>query len=105
MNAGAYRTSDPLLLLASNTSYLAELVLPWLLLIPRTRSIAIVATVSFLAMVEAGAREVFFGVLFVNLILLFSKKNLNRLLLPVSLLLYLVSVASQTGILPDWGLN
>ncbi len=105
MDAGVYRTQDLALLLASNGSYLAELILPWLLLIRRTRPVAVIVTVVFLVLVEAGAREVFFGVLFVNLVLLFSSRNWVRTLLPASVALYLVSTASQLGLLPDWSLN
>ena len=104
-DAGVYRTQDLALLLASNASYLAELILPWLLLLRRTRPVALIATVAFLVLVEAGAREVFFGVLFVNLVLLFSSRSWVRALLPASVALYLVSAGSQLGLLPDWNLN
>jgi hypothetical protein len=104
-DAGVYRAQGMALLLASNASYLAELILPLMLLLRRTRALAVVATVVFLALVEAGAREVFFGVMFVNLVLLYSERNWVRMLLPVSITLYLVSVASQVGLLPHWGLN
>jgi hypothetical protein len=102
---GTFRTTDPMLLVASNGAYLGELVLPFALIAGRTRRVAVPAAVGLFLAIEAGAREVFFGVLFVNLVLLFSEQDLNRRLLPVSIGLYLLAFASLMGWMPGWRLN
>ena len=104
-DAGTYRTSDPMLLLASNVSYLGELALPFLLVWKRTRRAAIPAVIALFVLIEAGAREIFFGVLFLNLLLLFSERDWIRRLAPISVALYLLAFSSRMGWLPGWNLN
>lgn len=77
------------LLAASNFTYLFELIAPFLLLHPRSRSAALAATTVFLLLIETAAREYFFGCVFVNLLFLFSRRNWYPVLLPVTFMIYL----------------
>ena len=94
-----------MLLVASNVSYLGELLLPVALVWKRTRAYAVPAAFALFLLIEAGAREIFFGVLFLNLLLLFSERDWIRRGLPLSLALYLLAFASRMGWLPGWNLN
>ena len=102
---GTYRSSDPMLLVASNVAYLGELALPFALVWKRTRAWAIPAAFALFILIEAGARELFFGVLFLNLLLLFAEQDWLRRLAPISIALYLAAFASRMGWLPGWNLN
>ena len=75
--AGPFRSEAPLLLLASNAVYLFELAAPGLLLWRRTRRAAVVAVVLFTVAIQSGAREMYFGGLLVNWVLLFWPRNLH----------------------------
>jgi hypothetical protein len=62
--------------------------------------LAIWLTLGMLLVVELGAREVFFGLLFGHLLLALHPEDLNRRLLPFSLAVYaLALLAKVTG----WG--
>ncbi|MEM7349991.1 MAG: hypothetical protein AAF657_04240 [Acidobacteriota bacterium] len=76
------------LIAISNFTYLFELAAPILLLYPRTRSAAVGATFVFLLLIETGAREYFFGCVFVNLLFLFARRNWYPMLLPATFLIY-----------------
>lgn len=105
VGAGPYAIASPLALLIANGSYLFEIVAPFLLLWRRTRPWAVLATVGFLVCIELGARELMFGALFVNLLLLFVPRPINRTLLPGFAALYAVLVASRLGLLPRFQFN
>jgi hypothetical protein len=79
---GPYAIRSPLALLIANGVYVFEMVTPVLLIWRRTRPYAAVAVLIVLAGIEVGARELLFGVLFVNLLLLFFARPVNRTLLP-----------------------
>lgn len=100
--AGPFRVDEPLFLLVSNLAWIGELVLPCLLLVRRTRPFAIAATLVYIASIELAAREIFFGGLIVNLVLLFAARDLNRRALPWLIGLYLVALGSLVGWLPRW---
>ena len=76
------------LVLISNFTYLFEMIAPLFLLHPRTRSAAVAATVTFIFLIELGAREYFFGCLFINLVFLFARRNWYPVLLPLTGLIY-----------------
>lgn len=84
---GPYRFDAFLPLFLSNATYLAEMVLPLLLLFRRTRRAAAAALILLLFAIESMAREFFFGGLMLALLLLFfSRPLLERALLPMALL-------------------
>jgi hypothetical protein len=98
---GPYRMSSPLLLAASNSVYLLEMALGALLLWPRTRRFAVPVVLAMLVAIEVGAREAFFGLVFVNAVLVFVRTDLNRRLIPAFGVLLLAMLLSRVGILPE----
>lgn len=100
--AGPYRIDSPLFVLVSNLAYLPELLLPPLLLARRTRALGLAALVTYLFAIEVGAREVFFGLLMVQLLLLFTERDWNRRLLPWFVAFALYLLAMSAGVLPRW---
>ena len=92
--------SVPLLLL-SNGTWIAELGLAPALVWRRTRPLAVVLALLLLAAIELVAREVFFGLVFASLILLFAqhdRQSTARWLVASALLLLALS---RLGMLPE----
>ena len=71
-----------------------------LLLVPRTRVLAAIASIGFVIMIELGARELTFGALMVNLLLLFLPGRWIKRLFPAFLLFYLYLAAHKLGLAP-----
>lgn len=86
--SGPYGVSAPLFVICSNLAYAAELILPVFLLIRRTRTGAAIASIVFIILVQAVAREVSFGLFFINLVLLFPAGGWNRRLFPFFCVVY-----------------
>lgn len=105
VGSGPYAIRAPLAVLAANGVYLFEMLAPVFLVWRRTRALAAVATIAVVAAIELGARELMFGALFVNLLLLFFARPVNRTLLPAFLALFAVLVASRAGLLPRFWFN
>ncbi len=99
---GPFRVDDTLFVLISNLAWIGELTLPLLLLVRRTRTIGIVATLGYITMIEIAAREIFFGGLMVGLVLLFARTDAVRRGLPWFIVLYAAALASLAGIVPSW---
>lgn len=93
-------TSSPFLVL-SNITYLAEIILAPLLLLRKTRLLGVLGIMALLLGIEAAAREVFFGLIFLNALLLFLYTDMNRKLVWVFTLFLLALVLSRVGILPE----
>jgi len=102
---GPYSVQSPLFLLMSNGVYVFELSAPFFLAWKRTRVLAAVAAGLFLVSIEAGAREIMFGLLFANLLMLFLPGPVNRRLIVPLALVYSLVILSLFGMLPDWDLN
>jgi hypothetical protein len=103
--AGPFAIQTPLAVVMANGVYLFEMLAPLLLVIRRTRGLAALATIGFVFCIEAGALELMFGALFLNLLLLFLPRPVNRTLLPGFAALYAVLVASRLGLLPKFWFN
>lgn len=103
--SGPYRTSAPLLLAVSNATYLFEMLFAVLLFVPTMRVVAIAGTALLLVFIEAGAREIFFGALFLNVLLLFPRGDINRKAVPAFALVYLYVILARLGILPEFVFN
>jgi hypothetical protein len=86
--AGPFAVASPAVVVLSNAVYIVEIVVAFLLLWPRTRTAAAVTAILFTAALQAAARELFFGALFVNLLLLFPRSAWNLRLLPFFGLFY-----------------
>jgi len=100
--AGPFLVDSPLLIAISNATWLAELVLPVLLLRRGTRRPAVVASIVYLTLIELGARELFFGGLMVNLLLLFWPSDVVRRTLPIFAAAYFYLLLVMLGIAPHW---
>ncbi len=100
--AGPFGTDWWPLLVISNFVYLFELAAPLLLLHPRTRSAAVAATVLFIILIETGAREYFFGCLFINLVFLFTRKSWYPILLPLTGGVYLLLLLPRLERIWGW---
>lgn len=98
---GPYRVASPLFVAVSQATVLAELALAPALLWRRTRTAAVAAALVLLCAIEAGAREVFFGLVFANAILLFLRGTLHRRLVPVFAIVCTLLLLVRLGVLPD----
>ena len=103
--AGPFAIRSSLALAMSNAVWIFELVTPALLVWRRTRPWAATAAVVVISAIEAGARELLFGVLFVNLLLLFYARPVNRAVLPASLAILAVLAGVRLGLLPEFWFN
>jgi hypothetical protein len=99
--SGPYLVSSPLFLIFSHGVYLVEIALAPLLLLPATRVFGLFAAIGFMAGIEAAARELFFGLVFVNAILCFARTDLNRRLIPVFVSVLIVLLLIRAGVLPE----
>jgi len=97
VGAGPFRADAPWLLVLSNGTWLAELVLPPLLLWRRTRLPAMVATILLFVAIQLAAKEVFFGGLMVGLLLLYADRDRVATALPWIAGVYLVWLLQ-----PEW---
>ena len=102
---GPYAIRAPLALLVSNGTWLFEMLAPAFLVWRRTRAAAALLTLGFVVAIELGARELMFGALFVNLLLLFLDRPWNRALLPFWGAFFAVLFASRIGLLPRFFFN
>jgi len=105
VGAGPFAIQSPLAVLAANAAYAFEIVAPVFLVWRRTRTLAVLATMAFVATIEIGARELMFGALFANLLMLFLPRAINRPLVPAFAALYAVLIASRLGVLPKVQFN
>ncbi len=101
--AGPYRVDSLPLLLMSNFVWISEMALAVLLVVRRTRLLAAACAMLLVLVIQLGARELGFALLFVNLLLLFTTDG-NRRVLPFVVAIYLYSLAAVFGWLPggDW---
>ena len=79
----------------SNMAWISEIAVALLLLFRRTRTLGIIFGVGTMFAIEFIARELVFGILILNLLFLFSTRDVNRRLLPayICALIYLAAVA------------
>ena len=75
---GPYLVSSVLVLVLSNATYVFEMGLVPLLVWRRTRQVAMVSGLVFLLGIEMAAREFFFGLIYINMLLLFLERDVNR---------------------------
>jgi len=101
VGAGPYLVDSRPLLIASNLVWIAEIIIPFGLLARPTRALAVVASLALVAAIEAGARELFFGMLYANLALLFTTSDWHQRFRPVFALALAALLLSRLGILPE----
>ncbi len=100
LGAGPYRVESLWFVVMSNGVYVFEMLAGILLLVPRTRVLAAIASIGFVIMIELGARELTFGALMVNLLLLFLPGRWIKRLFVGFLLFYLYLAAHKLGWVP-----
>ncbi len=99
--AGPYRVDSLLFLAVSNSVYVFEMLAGVLLLVARTRWMAAIAAIGFVIMVELGAREIIFGALMINLLLLFVPGQWNKKLFGAFVVFYLyLCLANRMAAVP-----
>ena len=98
---GPYRVASMLLLVLANGTWLAEIALAPALVWRRTRTVALVGALLLIAEIELVAGEVFFGLVFASLLLLFAhgdRQSAARWLVAAALV---VLALSRLGVLPE----
>jgi len=98
---GPYRPASWPLLAASNAIWLAEITLASALVWRRTRAVAMIAAALLLVVIEAAAREVFFGLVFASLLLTFARGDVQRPARWVVAAALLALLAVRAGWLPE----
>lgn len=98
---GPYGVASPAFLLASNAVYATELGLVPLLVFARTRVFAVVAGLVMLLVIEAGAREIFFGLNFANALVLFLPGDVHRPAVGFAAATAVVLLLVRLQLLPD----
>jgi hypothetical protein len=86
--------------LMSNVVWLAELLLPVGLLVPRTRTASAVLAVAFVLAIQLGAREMGFTILFVNLLVLFAPPLASRMAAIASLAILTAVAGMALDVVP-----
>lgn len=92
IGAGPFRAEAPLLVAVSNLTWIAEIVLPIGLLLPRTRTLAMLALLALMVAIQAGARELFFAGLMFGGLLLSARRDLVGRLIPVAGISYAIGL-------------
>lgn len=101
VGAGPYTVSSLPFVVASNLVWVAEMGLAVLLLIPATRRLAVLGTVLMLVAIETAARELFFGMLFVNSLLVFWPTAIGRYTWPLFVIGCAAALLIRGGWLPE----
>ncbi len=102
---GPYAVRSVPVVLLANAIWAFEMLAPVFLVWRRTRVPAVFATIAVIVLIQAGARELMFGVLMINLLLLFLPTAVNSATLPGFLMLFAVLVAARAGLLPRFFFN
>lgn len=100
VGAGPFASSDPRLLFLSNASWMLELSIPFLLLFRRTRRWGLGLLLVTVVLIEAAAREFYFGVLYTAAAFLFVDRPWPRWVVPAVAVVYLSFVLVGHGIVP-----
>ncbi len=100
--AGPFRVDSLAFAVFSNLAYLAELVLPAMLLLPGMRRLAVACTLAYFVAIEAAARELFFGGIMAALALSFGPPAWLSRARPWGFAGLGVLLATSFGLLPRW---
>jgi hypothetical protein len=98
---GPYLVDHTAFVALSHVVYLIEIALVPLLLVLRTRVLGVLGAVAFVAAIEIGAREIFFGLVYVNMLLVFLPGDQHRKLIPAFAAVLAVLMLSRLGVLPE----
>jgi hypothetical protein len=97
---GPYRVHSFWFIAVSNGVWIGELTVAVGLLVRRLRPFALAGGLVLMAGILASSNELFFDTFFINLLLLFARKDLIWKLLPASLACYAYYLAVGFGIVP-----
>lgn len=104
--AGPYRVPFGPFVVASASVVVAEMAIPVLLLVRRTRRFGAIAGLGLMVAIQAAALELGFALLFVNLLVLFLPSVWSKRALWASAAFWIYSLAAALGWLPghpaDW---
>ncbi len=100
--SASYQVSSLLFVVAANGAWVGEMALGAGLLVARVRRVALVGAIVLVVGIEICAREVLFGVLFLQLLLLFARRPWNRATLPAVAAFYIYLLLMRAGVLPAW---
>lgn len=100
VGSGPFCFEAPWLIAACNSIYIVEMALPVLLQTQRFRGIACVGAILLIVLIELGAREIVFGILFISLATLYFEKNWCGRFLPLVIGVYTYLVAAQLDLVP-----
>ena len=103
--SGSYRIGEMPFLFVSNAIWSGQIGTAIACLAERLRSAAVVGLVSLALAVQLAEREVVFGLLLLNLALLFTRRCWNGLSFVASAAVLAVALASHVGLLPSWYFN
>ena len=98
--AGPYTVDGMAFLALTNLVYVVEMGLAAGLLWWRTRIPAIWMTLALIVLIQLAARELFFGLLFCNLVLALHPRDVSRKLLPIGAGIYVLALLLK---LLGWG--
>jgi hypothetical protein len=98
--AGPFRSDSLWLLLGSNAVVAAELALPVLLLVRRTRALAIPAALALVLLIQIPARELGFALLFTNVLMLFAVADWNQRLAPLNYAVLALALLAWPWLVP-----
>jgi hypothetical protein len=99
-DTGPYRVGSPAFVAISNLAWISELGAALLLLFPATRKWGVPFALLVMVGIESVARELLFGILMLDLILLFAERDWGRVLVPGVAVVLLVLVAMSHGLIP-----
>ena len=102
---GPYRLRSVGGLAVSNAVYLLEIAAALLLMSRRARPLGVAVALALLIAIEAGAREVTFGLLVTGLLTLYLANAATRRMLWLGAGAYAVLLATKLGVLPPWFFN
>jgi hypothetical protein len=100
--SGPFRIDSLFFVVLSNGVWLGELAVAAALFVPRLRRLTVLAALLFLAAIELGARELFFGFLMANLALLWLGPRIHARALPGFLVVYAYLLGMALGWMPHW---
>jgi hypothetical protein len=81
-------------------TWILEIVLASALFVAWSRRAAVFAGIVFVVLVETGAREILFGLLFVSILLMFLSTDGNRRFVPIAAVVCVVVLMTHLGWLP-----
>ncbi len=104
--SGPFAFQNPFALVLSNLTYLAEIGLgSTLLLSHRLRPVAWAGAALLVMAIEVGAREFYFGVAMLQLLVLFAPREHHRLWAPVFAAAPILLLLASLGIVPGLGIT